>query len=246
MNVEPLVDKLVRWLRELTEDAGAGGLVFGLSGGVDSAVVGRLCRQAFREQHLALIMPLHSDPQDLEDARLVARTFDLRTQMVDLGPVYERLVEIVGESADPGGAPNLPLANIKPRLRMTTLYYHANKLDYLVCGTGNRSELMLGYFTKYGDGGVDLLPLGNLLKSDVREIAEHLDVPPRVLAKPPSAGIWRGHTDERELGFTYEELDAYLRTGEGSEEVARKVEGRRRANAHKLRTPKMPPSFSGA
>src|SRR6185369_11374700 len=107
----------------------------------------------------------------------------------------------------------LPMANVKPRMRMTTLYYVANTLNYMVAGTGNRSELSIGYFTKYGDGGVDLLPIGNLLKSEVRTAARELGVPQPIIDKAPSAGLWLGQTDEAEMGFTYAELESYLTQG---------------------------------
>jgi len=99
------------------------------------------------------------------------------------------------------------------------LYYHANDLDYLVVGSGNKSELMTGYFTKYGDGGADLLPLGGLLKTEVRELARALGIPREIIEKPPSAGLWEGQTDEDELGISYEELDAALVALQGSQTV---------------------------
>ena len=126
---------------------------------------------------------------------------------------------------------------------MTTLYYFAGRNQYLVVGTGNRTELTLGYFTKYGDGGVDLLPLGHLVKHEVRELAAHLGVPQSIIDKPPTAGMWQGQTDESELGFSYDELDRYLVGGQGSEELAARVEELRRGNAHKLRIPKLPPTY---
>ena len=129
----------------------------------------------------------------------------------------------------------VPRANIKPRLRMTSLYFLANSLNFLVAGTGNRSELALGYFTKYGDGGVDVLPIGHLLKSEVRSLAKELGVPQPILDKPPSAGLWAGQTDEAEMGFTYEMLEAYLMGGAPavSPDVARRIEELQRASAHK-------------
>ena len=107
----------------------------------------------------------------------------------------------------------MPIANVKPRLRMTTLYFLANTLNYLVAGTGNRSELAIGYFTKHGDGGVDLLPIGDLLKGDVRAAARDLGVPEPIIDKAPSAGLWAGQTDEGEMGFSYAELERYLTKG---------------------------------
>jgi NAD+ synthase len=107
-------------------------------------------------------------------------------------------------------ARKLVQANLKPRLRMITLYYFANKLNYLVCGTGNKTELSVGYFTKYGDGGVDLLPIGDLLKRQVRQLARELKVPEYIITKAPTAGLWPGQTDEGEMGITYPELDDIL------------------------------------
>ncbi len=189
------------WIKEKVEEAGAEGVVLGLSGGVDSAVTAALAKRALGNNVLGLIMPCHSDPTDLEHARLVADRFGIETEYVDLGPVFDCLVASL-----PRGS-KMAVANLKPRLRMMTLYYFANSRNYLVVGTGNKSELTIGYSTKYGDGGVDILPLGDLLKSQVRELARQVGVPEAIIAKPPSAGLWAGQTDEGEIGLTYEELD---------------------------------------
>jgi NAD+ synthase len=241
LNVEQVADNLVEWLRSEVTAAGCRGVVFGLSGGIDSATVAVLARRAFRDDHLAVIMPIDSDPRDREDALLVVEKFKLHHHEVDLSPVFKAFAGTL--AADPAAAGrDLPLANIKPRLRMATLYFFAGRRDYLVAGTGNRTELTLGYFTKYGDGGVDLLPLGHLVKHEVRELAVHLSVPESIVQKPPSAGMWRGQTDEDELGFSYDDLDRYLVGGEASEALATRVEELRHKNAHKLRIPKMPPA----
>lgn len=243
------------WLREQVTAAGARGIVVGLSGGVDSAVVARVAQMSMGDAVVAVIMPAHSDPQDEQDARLVAERFTLPTMTVDLAEPYDALLAQVqrGLQPLPGGASTtagdaayrLALANIKPRLRMATLYVVANRLNYLVAGTGNRSEISIGYYTKYGDGGVDLLPLGSLLKSDVRALARELDVPTRIIDKAPSAGLWLGQTDEGEMGFTYAELERYLR--EGPESLApalvMKIERLVRASEHKRR---LPPVFEPA
>jgi NAD+ synthase len=241
MSAESTVDRLVEWLREEVRTAGCRGLVFGLSGGIDSSVVAVLAKRAFRQDHLGVIMPIHSDPGDRGDALLLVEQFQLEYRDVDLSAVFDTMLGALGESPGRFGASDLPITNIKPRLRMATLYYFAARQRYLVAGTGNRSELTVGYFTKYGDGGVDLLPLGHLVKHEVREVAEHLGVPRSIIEKPPSAGMWKGQTDESELGFSYEELDRYLVEGTGRDEVAERVDQLRRTNAHKLRIPKMPP-----
>nr|MCU0256832.1 NAD(+) synthase [Vicinamibacterales bacterium] len=133
----------------------------------------------------------------------------------------------------------LAQANLKPRLRMTTLYYVANRLNYLVAGTGNRTEIAIGYYTKYGDGGVDLLPLGALVKSEVRALARELGVPAPIIEKPPSAGLWIGQTDEGEMGFTYAELEDYLLRGPDAVAPATvmKIERLVRASEHKRHLP---------
>lgn len=197
-----LADKVSGWIKEQIEGAGARGAVIGLSGGVDSSVVAVLCKRV--TDVLGLIMPIHSDPLDEEYASLLASKFDIQVRRVDLSPVYDALLKVL---PDPTG---LPVANLKPRLRMATLYFFANKENRLVVGTGNKSEIMMGYFTKYGDGGVDILPLGGLLKRQVRELARELGIPARIIAKPPSAGLWAGQTDEGELGITYDDLDQIL------------------------------------
>jgi NAD+ synthase len=241
MSAESTADRLVEWLQEEVRAAGCRGLVFGLSGGIDSSVVAVLAKRAFREEHLGLIMPIHSDPGDKGDALLLVEQFHLKYRDIDLSAVFDAMLNALGESPGSVAPADLPINNMKPRLRMATLYCHAARQRYLVAGTGNRSELTIGYFTKYGDGGVDLLPLGHLVKHEVRDLAEHLGVPRSIIEKPPSAGMWKGQTDEAELGFSYEELDRYLVEGTGKDQVAERIEQLRRSNAHKLRIPKMPP-----
>lgn len=240
MNLERLATHLSEWIKEQVVASGGVGTVFGLSGGVDSAVVAALCKRAFPNHSLGLIMPCHSDPADAEDARLTAHHFGLATAMIDLSQTYDALCrQLHSVVSDLPGEPSLASANIKPRLRMTTLYVFANHYGYRVVGTGNLSELTVGYFTKYGDSGVDLLPLGNLTKTCVRALAEHLGVPRRIIEKPPSAGLWEGQTDEEEMGLTYEQLDAYL---EGRDDSAReRVEAMRAASEHKRRLPPVAP-----
>jgi len=198
-------NRIVSWIKTQVKDAGAKGIVMGLSGGIDSAVVSALCREAVgRGNLLVLFMPCNSSPQDLKDAKLVAAKLKIRSKLVDLSSVYNDFLRILPP------APGLARGNLKPRLRMSTLYYFANKLNYLVCGTGNKSELMVGYFTKYGDGGVDILPIADLFKRQVRKLAQELKIPQGIIDKPPTAGLWQGQTDEKEMGITYNELDDIL------------------------------------
>jgi NAD+ synthase len=145
---------------------------------------------------------------------LVADTFSIPTVTVDLSPAYDALSAQLPLDSQSDG---LAAANIKPRLRMTTLYYLAQSRNYLVLGSGNRTELAVGYFTKYGDGGVDLLPLGGLYKTQVWDLARELGVPLEVIERPPTAGLWPGQTDEGEMGITYDALDATLAAIESGE-----------------------------
>jgi NAD+ synthase len=200
-----LADKIAEWVAGRAREAGREGAVLGLSGGLDSGVAAALCKRALGERALGVVMPCESDPRDASDAESVAKALGLRTVTVDLDAASGALL-----SALPEG-PTLATANLKPRLRMVALYYLANKWSYLVCGSGNRSEIMTGYFTKHGDGAADILPLGGLYKTQVRELARELGVPEELIAKAPSAGLWEGQTDERELGMSYEELDRALR-----------------------------------
>jgi len=240
-------------MRREVAAAGARGLVVGLSGGVDSAVVARLCQIAMPDGVVAMLMPCHSDPLDEQHARLAAEHFRLPLVRADLSVAYDQLVgalqaalaSVPGAAArqsDADPRSRLPLANAKPRLRMASLYFVANRLNYLVAGTGNRSELAIGYFTKYGDGGADLLPLGRMLKSEVVAFARLLGVPSPIVEKPPSAGLWLGQTDEGEMGFRYAELEAYLTEGPEAvaPAVAMKIERLVRASEHKRALPRMP------
>ena len=124
---------------------------------------------------------------------------------------------------------------------MITLYNTANQLWYIVAGSSNRSELTIGYFTKYGDGGVDIMPLGNLAKSQVRELAGYLGVPQEIIDKPPSAGLWKGQTDEEEMGLTYEVLDNYILTGNAPDDLKKTLETRKATSQHKCETPPIAP-----
>ncbi|MEW5762283.1 MAG: NAD(+) synthase [Bacillota bacterium] len=239
--MQQLADRLVTWLRERVAAAGCEGLVLGLSGGIDSAVCAGLCKRACPDSILGVIMPCFSNPQDAAHAQMVADCFAIPTVTVVLDDVFELLVrKLCAKEYDPY-EPCLPVANIKPRLRMTTLYYFANERNALVVGTGNRSEIMVGYYTKYGDGGADLLPIGNLVKGQVKELARHLGVPREIIDKPPSAGLWLGQDDEEELGVTYEELDRYLLTGQlpaGKEKIIKDLIDR---SQHKREMPLIPP-----
>lgn len=244
-------EQIAGWLRERAAAAGAEGFVFGLSGGIDSAVVARLCQMATPGHVLGVLLPCYSQAQDEQDAMLVADAFKIPTVKVDLSKTFDALGSTLDEALkdeQPKLAvkvvdikQRLPRANIKPRLRMASLYYVANALNYVVAGTGNKSEITLGYYTKYGDGGVDVLPIGALLKSEVRALAREIGVPEPVITKPPTAGLWPGQTDEAEMGFTYDTLEDYLNGKDVPANVAERIEQLRKVSDHKRALPPIAP-----
>ncbi|MEE8173734.1 MAG: NAD(+) synthase [Dehalococcoidia bacterium] len=240
MTVEELAQRLISWIGGQVLVAGGEGAVVGMSGGLDSSVVAVLCQQAFADKALGLIMPCHSGGMDVAHAQAVARQFRIRTQTVVLDGVFDVLCQTLPGAGLEPATRGLAEANLKPRLRMVALYYLAKRLGYLVVGSSNRSELAVGYFTKYGDGGADILPLGDLVKGQVRELAAHLGISQQIIDKPPSAGLWSGQTDEEEMGLTYEELDRYLTSGEAGAELKGKIDSMRDATAHKRSLPAMP------
>lgn len=210
-----VADRISQWIGERVKEAEAEGIVVGLSGGVDSTTVAALAQHALGGNVLGVLMPCHSQSLDAELAHLAVETFGIETVTVDLGTVYDALLAALPQGAD------LAWANLKARLRMATLYFIANARNHLVAGTGNKSELMVGYFTKYGDGGVDILPLGDLYKSQVWELAREIGVPQAIIDRPPTAGLWPGQTDESEMGIAYADLDAILSAlSEGRETLA--------------------------
>ena len=207
-----LSQDISKWIKGRVVEANKKGIVVGLSGGIDSACVAALSKKAMGLNVLGLILPCHSNSIDEELASKFAQEFDIVTKTIPLNNIFNRIISMFPEGSD------LARANLKPRLRMIALYYFANSLDYLVAGTGNKSELCIGYFTKHGDGGVDLLPLGGLLKTEVRKLAKELGVPKEIIDRPPSAGLWKDQTDEGEMGISYEDLDLCLQAIEEKKE----------------------------
>ncbi|NLW22119.1 MAG: NAD(+) synthase [Tissierellia bacterium] len=231
--MEKICNQIIEWLKEKVEGANGKGLVFGLSGGVDSAVVAGLAKKAFPNDSLGIIMPCHSNPIDEEHALLVAKYLNLKTVRVDLSNVYDQFIRSAGIKNNN----KLALANVKPRLRMTTLYYFAQTYNYLVAGSSNKSEFTVGYFTKHGDSGVDLLPLASLTKTEVWQLARILKIPQEIIEKAPSAGLWEGQTDEEEMGFGYDVLDNYIKNKTGPRDVVERIEKMYRISEHKRNFP---------
>ena len=240
MNREQLAEKLVLWIRDRVQTAGLKGAVVGMSGGLDSSVLAVLCHRAFPQAMLGLLMPCHSSRQDEQHAQLIANKFSIVTKTVVLDAVFDGLLKTLPDDHEASTVSQLAQGNLKARLRMLTLYYFANQLNYMVAGSGNKSELSVGYFTKYGDGGVDILPLGNLAKGQVIELGVFLGIPQEIIDKPPSAGLWSGQTDEGELGLSYKELDHYLITGKAPDRIKQKIESMIALSSHKRQNPLVP------
>lgn len=226
------MENLIKWIKDYVTKAGAKGLVFGLSGGIDSAVIAALAKEAFPDDSLGIIMPINSNPEDEQDARLVADALDLKIEKVDLTNTFNTFVESSFNSEN-----NMAVSNIKPRLRMTTLYYYAQDRNYLVCGSSNKSEFYIGYYTKFGDSAVDMLPLAAILKTDIFKMAKELGIPEKIINKKPSAGLWDGQTDEDEMGFSYDDLDSHIKGEKINKDIAAKIERMHKNSNHKRAFP---------
>lgn len=243
------IDLTVEWLREKVEESNTKGLVVGISGGIDSALVAFLIKKAFPNNAMGVILPCKSNPKDREDAIKVVEACGINHLEIDLSDVHSNLFNTIYEQCKgknliaEDSNTILTDANLRARLRMSSIYGIANLLNYLVVGTDNAAELYTGYFTKYGDGGVDIIPIGNLKKGEVYEWSRYLGVPESVIDRPPSAGLWEGQTDEDEMGTTYDMVDKFL-MGENIPQKDREViELLHKRTEHKRKIPAIPPLY---
>lgn len=232
--------EIIDWLRDFSDKTRTDGYVFGLSGGIDSALVAALCEIASPGKSLGVIMPCFSDPMDAKDAYLVAESIGLETLEVNLDDTFATLYKEV--STHTANENKLAKANIKPRLRMTTLYYYSNYYNKLVVGTGNRDERYVGYFTKWGDGAADIMPITHLSKEEVYNFSRELNLPEKIIDKAPSAGLWINQTDEQEMGFSYQMIDDYIKGKDVPTEIADRIEKMHKGSRHKFI---LPPTFKG-
>jgi len=253
INPKIVEKKLLTFIKQKVERAGADGVVIGLSGGVDSSVNAFLCAKALGADRVLGISMSEAgitDAADVDDVKKLADKLGIGCRAIDITSTINVLQrDITDFKADA----LLPAVNLKPRVRMTILYYYANLMNRLVIGSGNRSEFRAGYFTKYGDGAADIAPLGCLYKTQVKKLAAHIGVPQKIINKTSTAGLWRGQTDESELGLPYEKLDMIyggldLRLSRSAiakaagvklKDVERFIE-RERKTAHKLKVPEVP------
>ena len=234
-NWESEKEKRVAFIKNMLAATGAKGIVFGNSGGKDSALVAALCSFA-TENLLGVIMPCASKRnfgEDKQDGLAVAEKYGVETLVVDLTTVRSDLIAAIGTPLESKGA----LSNIAPRLRMTTLYAIGAERGYLVAGTGNKSERYMGYFTKWGDGACDFNPIADLCATEVFDFLRYLGAPDHVVTKAPSAGLFEGQTDEMEMGVTYAEIDAFLRGEPVSDEAKAIIERYHKTSLHKMVLP---------
>ena len=225
-------DARVAFIRRVLAESGAQGIVYGNSGGKDSALVGILCKAACGNT-VGIIMPCGSKRNyeaDALDAKAVAEQYGIETRTVDLTPVREAAIAPLSAAAVLN---QQALTNLAPRLRMMTVYAVGAAENRLVAGTGNRSEAYVGYFTKWGDGAHDFNPIADLTVTEIYEFLRFLDAPECIIEKAPSAGLFDGQTDESEMGFTYRTLDAYLMGEEIPEEAKEKIQRMHERSEHK-------------
>ncbi|QJA09455.1 NAD(+) synthase [Romboutsia sp. CE17] len=249
-DIEIKIDKTVEWLREKVKETNCKGLAVGVSGGIDSAVVAYLIKKAFPDNSIGVIMEINSNPQDKEDALKVINGCQIKHIELDLTEQQVGILDkVIGQlqSIDVYNENNKTIsdANLRARVRMSTIYTVANNLNYLVVGTDNAAEVYTGYFTKYGDGGVDLIPIANITKAEVYEWAKVLGVHEDIINKAPSAGLWEGQTDEQEMGTTYKMIDAVVegRLDEVPQKDLEIIERLHRISAHKRAVAPAPPKF---
>lgn len=240
MKLEEYLVEIEKFIKDYLESNGMDKIVLGLSGGVDSSLVAALTKRAVGKDRLVCIMmPIDSHPSDLNDAIKVAKALDLNYYVLDGSEAFhasKKVFDDQGIELD-----RSTLSNLKVRIRMTYLYAYAQKCRGLVIGTDNMDERYTGYFTKYGDGAADLLPIVYLTKAEVVEAAKLLGVPVELAERTPSAGLFEGQTDEGEMGVKYADLDAYLLGKEIPDETKAKIERLHRISEHKripIPTPK--------
>ena len=228
--------KRIEFIRGVIGSAGADGVVYGNSGGKDSALVGILCKMAC-DNTVGIIMPCGSKrnyEMDKTDAEKIAKQFNIATRMIDLSGVKDALTQAIGDNTHLG---NIALTNIAPRLRMTTLYAVASSENRLVAGTGNRSEGYMGYFTKWGDGAFDFNPIADLTVTEIYEFLKFLNAPEFIITKAPSAGLFDGQTDEEDMSVTYRSIDNFLLTGEANKNDMVIIDRYHKASEHKRKMP---------
>ena len=237
-NYEIETKKRIEFIRGVIKSADADGVVYGNSGGKDSALVGILCKMAC-DNTVGLIMPCgpkRNYETDKTDAENIARQFGIATRVIDLSDVKNKLVKTIGEKIRISDS---ALINMAPRLRMTALYAISISENRLVAGTGNRSEGYMGYFTKWGDGACDFNPIADLTVTETYEFLRYFNAPDFIIRKAPSAGLFDGQTDESEMGISYNSIDGFLLSGTANRRDMAIIEKFHKSSEHKRNMPIM-------
>ena len=207
LDVEKTKDDIVEFVQNKVSEANAEGLVIGLSGGIDSTLAAFLaCEAVGKENVFGIVMPSTTTPtEDKLHGTAIAQLLGINYKEIAIDSILNEFLSVTQLEED-----KLSIGNLKARIRMSIIYFYANSKNYLVSGTGNKSEILIGYFTKHGDGACDIEPIGDLYKTDVYQLAKYLEIPQEIIDKPPRAGLWNNQTDEDEIGMTYELLDKIL------------------------------------
>ena len=207
IDVEKTKNDIVEFVQNKVSEANADGLVVGLSGGIDSTVAAFLaCEAVGKENVFGVVLPSTTTPtEDKLHGTAIAQLLGINYKEMAIDSILNEFLSVTQLEDD-----ILAIGNLKARIRMSIIYFYANSKNYLVCGTGNKSEISIGYFTKHGDGACDIEPIGDLYKTDVFELAKYLGIPQEIIDKPPRAGLWNNQTDEDEIGMTYKLLDKIL------------------------------------
>ena len=242
MKLEQYLDVICKFLKDYLEETHCDGYVLGLSGGVDSSLVAALAKNAVgKDRLMCIMMPIESHPSDLSDALRVAKALDVRYTILDGTKTYQTTVdEFIKTGVVLDG---LSLANLKVRIRMIMLYAYGQTHRYLVLGTDNMDERYTGYFTKFGDGAADLLPISQLTKGEVVRAAKMLGVPDELAERTPTAGLFDGQTDEKEMGVKYADLDNYLLGKKVPDNVKERIEHLHKVSEHKRKPIPEPKKF---
>ena len=238
MELNEYLTYLMEWTAQKVKESNSKGVILGLSGGIDSSLLACLVKKSFKKNHLVLIMPIKSNTLDEKYANELIKLKKINGITINLNKIYQEFINTTNISNAKENS--LILGNTMARLRMITLYAFAQKNKYLVLGTDNACEWYTGYFTKYGDGGVDLLPMIHLLKKEIRASSKIMGVPDNIINRDPTAGLWNNQTDEDELGFSYDILDDFLSNKEVSQNHIHQIEKIHNLSEHKRKSIPIP------
>ncbi len=253
LNSEITKQNIIQFIKNKVSEANADGIVVGLSGGIDSTLTAFLATEAVgKENVFGVILPSTTTPtEDKVHGSDIAQLLGIDYKEIAIDSILNEFLEVTDTERN---ASKLAIGNLKARIRMAIIYYYANEMNYIVGGTGNKSELLIGYFTKHGDGACDMEPIGKLYKTEVKQLADYVGVPQHIIDKPPRAGLWSNQTDEEEIGMPYELLDRilylYIDLDKDSNYISKELDipkdeveriiTKVKNNAHKSQTPAIP------